>query len=103
MRGADVVRHVEGDLERELDEAAEDAIVVPRGLVDKFFHPIFLDGVGVGFLTLIQAAEDFGGFGRVAVVKIVADYFDSVAVDLSGAGIHVEDIALGVADGDSDR
>ena len=103
---ADVVRHLERYLDRVLDEAAEGAVLLPPGgLIDVLLHlgavgEGLLDGVGVELLVLQQAFElGLGGLG-VAVHQVVADNLVAVAVDIGAMLVHVQHIALGIADGD---
>ena len=100
--------HLEGDFDGVFDEAAELAVLlVPGGLVDELFHLAAIGeglfyGIGVQLLILKQPFEL--GLGRLgmAVHQVVADNLLSFAVDVGRVLVHVEDIALGVANGDGD-
>ena len=102
------MRHLEGDLDGILDEAAEGAVLLPPGgLVDELLHlgavgEGLLDGVGVELLVLQQVLElGLGGLG-VAVHQVVAEDFLAVAVHVGRVLVHVKDVALGITHRDGD-
>ena len=95
-----VVRHVKGYGQREFDEPTELLAVVPGHLVNKLFHAVFFDSVGVKPLVVKQVFQYGSRMWRMAVEQVVAYYFVAVAVHVGRSLVHVEDVALFVADGD---
>lgn len=101
---ANIMRHLEGDLDREFYLTHVLSVFEPRGLIDEFLNAVFLNGIGIdgGFF---QLAEEFGSgrFG-MAVEDILSDerLVVGLAVYLDGFLVQVEAFALAVAYGDGD-
>jgi hypothetical protein len=96
------MRHLGGDLQGELDDAAEFALFHPGGLVDDLFTAVFFDGVDI---LLVGDHDLFDLFSRLLIVAIHQVPADQACtaipcIVLNGVPVHVDDDAGGIADDD---
>ncbi len=90
-----MVGHVGRGLEGEFDEAADEAVFAPGGLVDEFVDVLLFDGVYIRATVFNEPADDGAG---VLVVAGDHGFSPDVTVDGDGFLVLVEDKAVGVAD-----
>lgn len=87
------MRHLKGNLHRELDDAHNLTVFAPRRLIDELFYALFFDGVDVGFAGCEDMFDDAHRALLMAEADILAD--EALSAPLCEIGgrfvIYIED------------